>query len=102
MAEIRANNVPDELVQRFDIERARRGRLSIREAVMEAIQLWIETPAGGRPAVETPVHASEEHKMLDLILSSDPQAAEWIRGNLKMFAEALMRRGGKRREAKTG
>lgn len=68
MAEIRANNVPDKLVQQFDIERAKRGRMSIRDAVIEAIQLWMSRSASGEKAAQ-PLPPSPD---------LTPEEREWV------------------------
>lgn len=103
MPEIRANNVPEEIVRRFDIERAKRGRMSIREAVIEAIELWIETgdqkPTSGD---EARLH-QHEHELLDLLLLSDPEFADKIRGVLETFAIAVSASKGRaKKQTKAG
>jgi hypothetical protein len=89
VAEIRANNVPDDFVRRFDIKRAERGRLSIREAVIEAIELWMANEGERKPQDAESQPLSEEHQLLDLILQTDAQAAEMIRQQLQMIAKLL-------------
>jgi len=89
VAEIRANNVPDEFVTRFDIERAKRGRMSVREAVMEAIELWISSGGHTAIAMQSEQKHRHEHEILDLLLSGDPEMAERIRGVLDTFARAV-------------
>jgi hypothetical protein len=76
MPEIRANNVPEELLLRFDVERAKRGRMSIKDAVIEAIQLWLEAAeqqARGSEAAERPDPrlvplTSEERELVEALL----------------------------------
>lgn len=96
MPEIRANNVPEELVKRFDIERAKRGRISIRDAVMEAIEIWIEAGEGSVEFRQAARQNEHEHELLDLLLSEDPEIAERIRGVLDTFARAVAGSRGRR------
>lgn len=42
-----------------------------------------------------PDWTKEAHDLLQLILDRDAKAADWIIGNLKMFAEAIRSRAGK-------
>ncbi len=44
----------------------------------------------------------EAHELLEFILENDRQAADWINGNLKMFAEAIHARQGVRPKRKAG
>jgi len=47
-----------------------------------------------------PARSLEAHDLLQLILDQDEKAAEWIMGNLRMFAEAIRSRskpGGRRK-----
>lgn len=41
MSEIRANNVPEDLLLEIDQERARRKRMTTREATIDAFRLWL-------------------------------------------------------------
>jgi len=73
MPEIRANNVPEELLLQFDIERAKRGRISIKDAVIEAIQLWLragtqETQAQAAPEAGLVPLTGEERELVEALL----------------------------------
>lgn len=96
MAEIRANGVSEEFAQRFAVELAKRGRLSIREAVIAALEQWmgetVKAPVRPAPAQYPYPSHREAHEMLELILGADRKAADWIVGNLRMFVEALRSR----------
>jgi hypothetical protein len=100
MGEIRANRVPDDLLREIDIECARRGRLSIREATIQAFQQWLSKVSKPQPeAPEQPAptplphrHA-EYHAMLDVILDHGQEAdVTGIQANLRWGSESVQRR----------
>lgn len=77
--------------------------MSVREAVIEAIELWIAS--GGHTTASTldPKRYKHEHELLDLLLSGDQETAERIRGVLDMFARAVAAsRGGRAKQTKVG
>jgi hypothetical protein len=71
--------------------------ITAEQAYQEALEAWL---AGAQAATssasdELPPADREAHTLLQLILGEDAKAADWIKGNLRMFAEAIRSRSGK-------
>ena len=109
MAEIRANGVPDELMQRIDTERSKRGRLKIREATIQAFEQWLGSPpvvTTASPSGFASSRHAEWHRLLDIILDHGTQEdVIGIQANLKWGAGAVEGRAassGRRRKVSNG
>lgn len=61
-------------------------------------ELIAASPNGPNPYAS---HAGE-HDMLEYVLTNDRVAADWIRGNLHMFVEAIHSRPGAQKRKKVG
>jgi hypothetical protein len=80
MAEIRANNVPTEFLKAIDIECAKRGRLSMREAAIQAFTLWLgqEPPTQKTTGINGRKIDQSTQRVIDLFTEARTvQNAEW-------------------------
>jgi hypothetical protein len=86
--DIRANGVPAELLERVDVWRAKRGRMTMKDAAVEAFEVWIAfQEAGGKIVpreIDGPASAPEP------ILTA--QEAEIIREAVALFSRVLHHR----------
>jgi len=73
--------------------------MKFRDATAEAYQLWLATmKADKEPAQRSPYRRTAEwHDLLEYVLQNDKKAAESLKVNLRLMAEAIESRKGRTR-----